>query len=263
MNDKKSDISHRDIRFAAGVSAILRYDGAEYTCEAHNLSRSGVLLRGEIPRPEDVAVEFTLRYPSGNITLDLRGRVVRVYDVEHGEGTCLGLEFLEIQEDKKTRLESLIARVVEGQAPAPLERLKPGTPPHEVRKVLKSIPLPHRIALAARANPKERGYLRTDQHPKVLESLARNPNLLPAEARALAGSIHLLPSTLDLLLNDQRWKNDQELRILIATHKRTPLILAEKLVSGMKPPELKKVLQRPGLHQTLRIKITRRLARGR
>jgi hypothetical protein len=263
MNDKTPRSPSRQSRFAAGVPALLRYRGAEYACEAHNLSRNGVLLKGAFPRPIDNAVEFSLSTPHGDISLDMRGRVVRVTDEENGQVICLGLQFLDVGDRDRERLETLISRLLEGQAPAPLEKLRPGAPTHEVRKALESIPLPHRIALAARANPKERAFLREDQHPKVLESLARNPNLLQAEARALAASIHLIPSTLELLANDMRWQQDQELRIIIATHARTPLVLAERLLAKMPAPALRQVLQRPGLNPTLRTQLTRRLARGR
>lgn len=264
MMERNSKGGSRQVRFAAGVPATLRYRGEEYACEAHNLSRNGALLKGAFPRPIDNAVEFSLRSPHGEISIDLlRGRVVRVSEEEDGQVICLGLEFLDLSDQDRDRLEKLIARLIEGHAPAQLEKLRPGAPAHEVRKALEAIPLAHRIALASHANPKERAFLKEDQHPKVLESLARNPNLLIAEARALLQSIHLIPSTLELLANDSRWKQDQELRILIATHKNTPVVLAERLVRDMPVPMLKQVMQRPGLNPTLRTKLTRRLARGR
>ena len=85
MSDRNKNSPHRDSRFVAGIPAALRYREREYPCEAYNLSRSGVLLRGNFPLPESIAVEFTLRHPHGDIVIDLRGRVVRAYEEEGSE----------------------------------------------------------------------------------------------------------------------------------------------------------------------------------
>jgi hypothetical protein len=169
---------------------------------------------------------------------------------------------LGLADETRTKLEDLLARCMEAQSPAPLETLLPGAPPHEVRRVLDTIPLPHRIALAAHAGPREREFLRQDQHPQVLESLARNPNLLMAEARVIAANPLLAPSTLDVLAADPRWARDEELRVAVATHPRVPMPLAERIVKDLPQPALRKILHRPSTNPAIREKVVRRLARG-
>jgi len=236
----------RGSRFAAGLPAILHLQKNDYECVAYNLSRSGTLVVGRFPGLAGYRVEVTFRQPQGEMSVRLAGRVVRA---EHEEGDDhLALEFMELDEEKQDALEILLARVIEGHSPAPIETLRPGAPVHEVRRALEQVPLPHRISLATRATPREREFLCQDMHPQVLEALVRNPNLRLPEARSLA--------TVPL-----RWANDEEVNFAIVAHPRTPLVLARKIVDKLKPPVLKKLIQMPGVPPSIRTELQRRRTR--
>jgi hypothetical protein len=232
----------------------------DYPCTAHNLSRSGALLAGRFPRLTGYRVEVSIGYPQGEVNLRLAGRVVRTRDVEDGQQK-LALEFVELTEERREALEALLARIIEGHCPAPIEALKPGAAPDQVRRALELVPVPHRISLAARANPRERLFLRQDPHPQVLEALARNPNLLPAEARALAAVPHLQPSTLELLSRDPRWAKDDEVRAALLSHPRIPPTLVQKIVDGADPQSVMKLAQVPGIPSAIRMQLKRRALR--
>jgi hypothetical protein len=251
--------SSRGSRFAAGLPAILHLHKNDYECVAYNLSRTGALVVGRFPSLVGYRVEATFRYPQGELSVRLAGRVVRA---GHEEGDDhLALEFMEVDEEKRDALEILLARVIEGYSPAPIEALRPGAPLQEVRRALDQVPLPHRISLATRATPREREFLHQDAHPQVLEALARNPNLRIEEARSLATVPHLQPSTLELLSRDPRWANDEEVNCAIVAHPRTPLSLAQKIVDRLKPPAIKKLIQRPGVPPSIRTQLQRRMVR--
>jgi hypothetical protein len=96
-----------------------------------------------------------------------------------------------------------------------------------------------------------------DTSPAVLEALAHNPHIGVAEARALAGSTFLMPGTLDSLANNYRFKDDEDLCVIIAAHPRVSLLTAEKVTASLKLPQLKKLLAKPGLNQVLREKLVR------
>ena len=256
MNDQGGGPS-RGTRFAAGLPAVLHLQKNDYECVAYNLSRSGALVVGRFPSLAGYRVEVTIRHPQGGLSVRLAGRVVRA---EHEEGDDhLALEFMELDAAKQDKLEILLARVIEGLSPAPIEALRPGAPVHEVRRALEQVPLPHRISLATRATPREREFLCQDMHPQVLEALVRNPNLRLPEARSLATVPHLQPSTLELLSRDTRWVNDEEINCAIVAHPRTPLVLAMKIVDKLKPPAIKKLIQRPGVPPSIRTQLQRRL----
>jgi hypothetical protein len=254
----------RQVRFPAHeLPAVVHYRGSDYACSVLNLSRSGALLKGEIPWPEDETVSFALKVPRLDEFVELTGRVARVYQDDDDGGTCLALAYSELSGELRDRIEALLSRVIESRpAGDGIESLTPGTPPHEIRKALEAMPLPKRIALAARATPKERGFLVHDPHPQVLEALARNPNLAATETHKIVNAIHVASSTLQVLADDPRWAKDVELRIIIATHPRVPIPLAERLIRDMNVHALRKLLARPTLNPSLRTGIKRRIARG-
>jgi hypothetical protein len=257
--DPKDPGASRNSRFAAGVPATVHLPKNDYECVAYNLSRTGALMVGSFPNLAGYRVEATLRFPQGDPAVRLAGRVVRA---DHEEGDDhLAVEFMEVDDEKRDRLEVLLARIIEGYAPAPIEALRSGAPVQEVRRALDQVPLPHRISLATRAKPREREFLCQDTHPQVLEALARNPNLRVDEARSLAALPDLRPSTLELLSRDPRWAHDEEVQCAVVAHRRTPLVLAQRIVDRLKPPAIRKLIQRPGVPPAIRTQLQKRLAR--
>jgi hypothetical protein len=236
-------------------------NGRTFACEAQNLSRSGVLLVGDFPAPSAETVDIALSARTGSLTVRLTGRVIRSQPSAEGGGVAVALEFVDMDDSRRDSLESLLARLLENPVVGSLETLKPTASPQEIKAALEAIPLPQRIALASRAGLKEREYLRSDTNPAVLESLAHNPNFGLVEARALAGSAFLTPGTLDSIANNQRFKEDEELRMAIAVHPRVSQVTAEKVTASLKPPQVKKLLAKPGLNQTLREKLFRKTTR--
>jgi hypothetical protein len=244
-------------RFRAGIHVEVEAGGQTIECAAENISRTGVLLVGPLPAPPTDRLEFTVNASTGNLKVPLSGRVVRVEPNPEG-GLRVAVEFIDMDKPKHDALEALLARLLQTPVAGPFDHLNPGSPPQEIKKALETIPLPQRIALSSRAGPKEREVLRLDTQPAVLESLARNPSLTIAEARLLAGSAYLMPGTLDALANDLRFRDDEELRMTVATHPRVSMSTAERVTLDFKVPQLKKLLARPGLNQLLREKLFRR-----
>ncbi len=242
--------------------AILESPSGDLECEAEDLSRTGVLLAGRLPDLAPGPVTVRIRSRAGDLEGRFPGKAVRAEGDSSETGRRIGIEFVDLAPDQQRILESLLARLMEGMAPGPLQSLRPGAPPHEIRKALEAVPLPHRIALAVRGGPRDREILRHDPQPQVLESLARNPNLMSAEALSLASNPQIASSTLEILASDPRWAADWETRVVLASHPRVPFVLAERIVAGLPPPALKKALARPSLHSALRDRILKRLARG-
>lgn len=219
---------------------------------------------GSLPELPADEVHLTLIAPRGDLRVVLRGRVARRHrGAVRGEEDSVAIEFRDLERAEADGLETLLARLIEGTAPGPLDRLKPDAGPHEVRKALDAIPLAHRIALASRAGPRERELLRQDLQPPVLDALSRNPNLLLAEARALAALAHLPASAIEHLAADPRWSRDEELRLLLLGHPRTPVPLADRLLGDLGVFALKRLLQRslPGPVREKAVKRLRQLAR--
>lgn len=240
-------------RFRAGLPGEVRFDGRTYTCEAQDLSRSGVLLTGAMPWPSDRIVELTLRSPGGDLELRASVRVTRVVSDE--ATTRIGVEFRGLSAGQLAALESLVARVIEDRVPAPLAALPAGATPQQIRETLLSVPLAHRVTLAARALPADREILFHDPSPQVLDALARNPRTLNHEVRRLLQRRDLLPSTLEALARDGRFMADEEIKLFVITHPRSPFSLVDPLVTGLSPAARERVLRRPGLNPGIRAKL--------
>jgi hypothetical protein len=259
MEPESKSAASRSCRFPAGLPAVLLDGGNEYPCVAADLSRTGVLLEGEPPATIGPDIEFVIRSQVGELQQRFVGRVVRSGPVGKGEESRIAARFLRLDEEQTRVLEMLIARVKEGLAPTVFDELPPDAPPHAVREALATVPLPHRIAMAARAGPRQREFLRRDSHPQVLDSLARNPNLLRNEARALAALTLLTPGTMETLATDPRWSHDEAILITLATHPNVPMPLAERIVARLQEPALRRLLKHPSLNTALRDRIAKRV----
>jgi hypothetical protein len=251
----------RASRFLAGLPASICCEGGEFPCQAHNLSRTGVLLMGDVPVPAEKEVQLIIESPRRDLSLTLVGRIRWAEREEESRETRLAIEFLSLPEDDRTELEALIARVVEGGAPASLGNLPDGATKAQIEAALESVPLAHRISLAARGLPKERQVLLKDRHLQVIDALARNPSLLPHELLQIIRMPNLLPHTLQTIAKDKRWKGNEQVMVRVASHRNTPLGVAEEIVSGVPRATLEKVIRAPDLAPALRVKVLRRLER--
>ncbi|MBD3868237.1 MAG: PilZ domain-containing protein [Acidobacteria bacterium] len=246
----------RKTRFKAGIPAVVHYRGRDYSCTAHDLSRTGVMLLGGIPWPSDESVRFRLDAPTGDLHLELSGRVARVSEDKDRKGTALALEFDSITQNERLELEAILQRLIEGQAPGLLAGINPGSPEREIRNALEAIPVSERSSLALRSlRPPDREILIHDGHLLVLDALARNPHLLESELLALLKNINLLSRTVEQIAANGRWKNRPDVLFEIICHVRTPLPLAENLVPQLSRPKLLLLRQKPNLHANIRNKL--------
>ncbi len=258
----RDDVHKREVRFPGRIQTECVYSGESHLGSAHNLSRTGVLIEGDMPSPPPGPVDITLKAPSGKLTVFVTGRVARYSPPDGDAEAVLAIEFGALSEDQRRGIESLLARLKEAHPPGPFDALRPDASPIDIRKALDAVPLPQRVSLAARALAREREILRHDHHSAVLEALAHNPGLTSAEARALAESENALASTVEAIAGDPRWSKDEDVRLTVAASPRVPLHVGERIISELKPPALRRLMSRPGLQGPLRQKVLRILARG-
>ena len=256
---KNSPDRRTESRFQASLPAVLHVGGSDHHCLGYDLSRKGLRLVGEIPPESGPDVEVTLRSAASDLQLRCAARITRSETGEEGR-VHLGLVFTSLGPSDVETLEALIARAVEGVAPAALEALPADAKIEQIREALESTPLSHRIALAARAQPRERALLFHDTNLQVIDGLARNPQLLSNEVRSMLRMPALLPITMETLARDPRWRGNAEMKLLIAAHRSTPLPLAERLTAGIDKETARKLIQAPGLHAALRTKLMRRFS---
>ncbi|MCP3980600.1 MAG: PilZ domain-containing protein [bacterium] len=253
----------RQNRFLAGLKIALRLDGDEFVCEAYNLSRTGILVTGSLPDPTGKAIEINLGSTGGDLMLSAQMKLARAFsDIKSG-GVQLGLEFPPLDAERQATLDALVNRVIEGMAPAPLAELDPAAPVEEIREALGRVPLAHRITLATRAALGEREILRHDESPHVLDALARNPQINLNELKELLRNGDLLPTALEHIARNGRWRSFPDLMVTVATHPRVPLALAMRIADGLNDMAKSQLLRKPGLPGAVRTKLMADLSRKR
>jgi hypothetical protein len=256
-----SDFPERrdESRYQASLPAVLHVGGLDLHCLGYDLSRKGLRLVGAIPAESGPDVEVTLRSAASDLQVRCAAQITRSESEEDG-AVHLGLVFSDLDASHVATLEALIARAVEGVKSAALEALPADAEPAQIREALEQTPLAHRIALSVRAQPRERAILFHDPHLQVIDGLARNPQLLPNEVRAMLRMPALLPITLETLARDPRWRGNTELKLAIVAHHSTPLPVAERLCNGIDKDTAGKLIKAPGLNPVLRTKLMQRFS---
>jgi hypothetical protein len=251
-----TDYSKRKVsRFFAGLLANFHFLGEDHACEALNLSREGMLLVSQFSPPLDKSLRLSLRTTTGDLVLQASCRVHRVD--QHEDGTQIGVSFQNLNADQETTLNAIVSRVIEGQSPAPLAALPKDAKPAQIKQALEKVALMHRVVLARHADSQERGYLILDENPQVLESLARNRKININEIITLARLPHLYPSTIEIMAKDARWKKNDELQILLASHSRVSYPVADSILPRLDQAAREKLLRQPGLQAAIRMKLLR------
>lgn len=238
-------------RFLAGLKGTLLLGEKRFTCRTLDLHRLGVMVEGEFDAAGHTSATVVLQ-SSSDLSFEAHGRVTHVFSDPTSGYTHLGLEFESIAPDQNESLERLIARVIEGMNPEPLAHLERGASVAEIRDALSKIPLVHRITLAHRALPKDRGFLKHDESPQVIEALCRNPQITMPEVMQILRFPMLLPTTLEFLSRDARWTANEEIRIVIATHPRVTFPTADRLVKTLSLVGIRRVIRRPGLNPAIK-----------
>lgn len=246
--------------YQAHLPASVCIGGRDFDCRAETLGLSGILLVGRFPPCVEAEATVTVRTPAGDLSARLTGRVVFARRETEPDENRLALEFEQLDTAQTAALQSLVDRVVGGMAPAVLDGLGATASTGEVRAALDRIPLAHRVAMAGRAGPKERRWLRQDRDPTVLEGLARNPHVTLPEVKDILRRNDVPPQTIDRISTDPRWYGDDEIKWMICTHPRVSFPTADRVVQRMTDLQIDQLVRRTGLHPGVRQKLMHRLS---
>ena len=258
MNGHPEDHARHGNRLRLRLTGELRTGDRTSACEVMDVSRGGALVLGELLVSEGEAVELAINSQNGPSSIRLTGKVLRVEDDPDERGRHVALRFDPLGDSQRNDLEIFLARVLETPAVNPLGTLTPGSSLQEIKKTLEAIPIAKRIALAARAGPREREFLRHDTSAAVLDALVHNPGFGLLEARWLVGSVYISGATVEAFANDRRFNGDDDIRMAVAAHPKASLTTAERVTADLKVPQIKLILARPGLNLILREKLFRR-----
>lgn len=117
MADKASDSKKKSTRQADRLHhellvAYRTVDGF-ITDWAVNISRGGLFINSRNPQPVGSTVRLIISLPDQAFPFDLSGRVVRVNEVDNASNQVPGMavEFIDVDEDKRSRIERFVDRL--------------------------------------------------------------------------------------------------------------------------------------------------------
>lgn len=100
----------------------------------------------------------------------------------------------------------------------------------QTEKSIKALDPMLRAMLALKATAEERSYLLKDAHPRVVESLLKNPAIGLDEVRVLAGRNVLHQGHFNSIVAHKVWMADEQVRSTLARNPRLPEYLAETVL---------------------------------
>jgi uncharacterized protein (TIGR02266 family) len=111
--DKADKTARKSERLQHELLVAYRTVDGFITDWAVNISRGGVFINTRNPLAVGSVVRLIVSLPDAAFPFDLTGRVIRVhpYDPEGDHVAGMGLEFIDIDEDKRLRLERFVERL--------------------------------------------------------------------------------------------------------------------------------------------------------
>jgi uncharacterized protein (TIGR02266 family) len=109
----KSKPSRKSERLQHELLVAYRTVGNFITDWAVNISRGGIFINTRKPEPVGSVVKLIISLPDAAFPFDLTGRVIRAHypDADSDQVPGMGIEFFDVDDDKKARLERFVDRL--------------------------------------------------------------------------------------------------------------------------------------------------------
>ena len=132
-NTEKQQQSRRADRLQHELLVAYRTVDGFITDWAVNLSRGGIFINTRNPAPVGSTLKLIISLPDQPFPFDLTGRVARVHEVDnpHNVAPGMGIEFVDVDEDKKDKIERFVERL---RKELPDEATIPPGRTHEIKK---------------------------------------------------------------------------------------------------------------------------------
>ncbi|MFN7131121.1 MAG: TIGR02266 family protein [Myxococcales bacterium] len=119
-NKRRADRLHHEL-----LVAYRTVDGF-ITDWAVNISKGGIFINTRTPLPVGTTVRLIVSLPDAAFPFDLTGRVARVseFDNSSNEVPGMGIEFVDVDDDKKNRIERFVDKLKKDLPPEPKKQAK-------------------------------------------------------------------------------------------------------------------------------------------
>ena len=108
-----SDNKRRATRLHHEIPVAYRSVGSFLSDWATNISQGGLFINTRKPLPVGTPVTIIVQLPGAKFPCELAGRVTRITEFDNKANMVpgMGIEFTEVDEDKRKQIESFVARL--------------------------------------------------------------------------------------------------------------------------------------------------------
>lgn len=247
-----------DRPFRVQVPLLVSFESESFTVRDFTLDLSvgGIFLLTDHVCPWGTVGTIKFRSSQFEEPFTISGRVVRVVSEAEraaGKSPGLGIEFLDLVDELKQKLEDLVGGVRSGSvAEAIRKSVREGQ--RTLDQDLRNRPADQKVMLATVANSEEIRALIRDANPTVMVRLLSSPRLTPTHLMQMLRNRNLPTRVLSAICRTLASRSNEEARWLFVTH---PNAMFSEVVAEMNKLNRFKLLQlsrEPDVRESVRVK---------
>ncbi|MCH7780260.1 MAG: PilZ domain-containing protein [Acidobacteria bacterium] len=240
------------------VPLLVSFESESFTVRDFTLDLSvgGIFLLTDHVCPWGTVGTIKFRSSQFEEPFTISGRVVRVVseaELAAGKPPGLGIEFLDLVDELKQKLEDLVGGVRSGSVVEAIRKsVREGQ--RTLDQDLRNRPADQKVMLATVANSEEIRALIRDANPTVMVRLLSSPRLTPTHLMQMLRNRNLPTRVLSAICRTLASRSNEEARWLFVTH---PSAMFSEVVAEMNKLNRVKLLQlsrEPDLRESVRMK---------
>jgi len=240
------------------VPLLVSFESESFTVRDFTLDLSvgGIFLLTDHVCPWGTVGTIKFRSSQFEEPFTISGRVVRVVseaELAAGEPPGLGIEFLDLVDELKQKLEDLVGGVRSGSVVEAIRKsVREGQ--RTLDQDLRNRPADQKVMLATVANSEEIRALIRDANPTVMVRLLSSPRLTPTHLMQMLRNRNLPTRVLSAICRALASRSNEEARWLFVTH---PNAMFSEVVAEMSKLNRSKLLQlsrEPDVRESVRMK---------
>jgi len=240
------------------VPVLVSFDSESFTVQDFTLDLSvgGIFLLTDHVCPWGTFGTLKFRSSQFEEPFTIQGRVVRVVsetELAAGKPPGLGIEFLDLADESKKKLQGLVTGVRAGSI---VEAIRKSVREGErtLDQDLRNRPVDQKVMLAAVAGPEEIRALIRDANPTVVLRLLGCPRLTPAHMLQILRNRNLPTRVLSSIYRILSSRSNEEARWLFVTHPNAMFTEAVAEMKKLNTGQLQRLTREPDVRHNVRLK---------
>lgn len=256
MTCTKTAIVERPTR--ALVPVLVSFESESFTVRDFTLDLSigGILLATDHTCPLGTVGTMKFRCSQFEEPFTIQGRVVRIVSEDElaaGKPPGVGIEFIDLDDELKQKLEDLAGGVRVGSVVEAIRKsFREGG--STLDQILRDRPADQKMMLATVANSEEIRALIRDAHPTVLIRLLSSPRVTPPNVIQMLRNRNLTTRVLSAICRTLVAHPNEEARWLFVTHTNAMFTEVVAEMNKLNRVKLLQLSREPDVRQTVRLK---------